>query len=139
MPVTFNAGTSVMQQPGLGSKLGEMIRQIEHALLRGQYDWVVVQGNLLARIGRLEARTGRYRKTAPFRTAGPRTVAVPLKANQDRHHPGSAVGSRRVRASGNAAAQRAAIAQNPCAPKRSKIGPQASVSRAVATPMPTVP
>ena len=86
IPVTFNAGTSVMQQPGLGSKLGEMSRQIEHALLRGQYDWVVVQGNLLARIGRLEARTGRYRKTAPFRTAGPRTVAVPLKANQDRRH-----------------------------------------------------
>jgi hypothetical protein len=38
IPVTFNAGTSVMQQPGLGSKLGEMTRQIEHALLRGQYD-----------------------------------------------------------------------------------------------------
>jgi hypothetical protein len=54
-------------------------------------------------------------------------------------HPRLAVGSRKVRASGNAAAQRAAIAQNPCAPKRSKIGPQASVSRAVATPMPTVP
>jgi len=35
IPVTFNAGTSVMQQPGLGSKLGEMSRQIEHALLRG--------------------------------------------------------------------------------------------------------
>jgi UDP-N-acetylglucosamine 2-epimerase (hydrolysing) len=34
-----------MQQPGLGSKLGEMTRQIEHALLRGQYDWVVVQGD----------------------------------------------------------------------------------------------
>jgi UDP-N-acetylglucosamine 2-epimerase len=45
IPVTFNAGTSVMQQPGLGSKLGEMTRQIEHALLRGQYDWVVVQGD----------------------------------------------------------------------------------------------
>jgi UDP-N-acetylglucosamine 2-epimerase len=43
--VTFNAGTSVMQQPGLGSKLGEMARQIEHALLRGQYDWVIVQGD----------------------------------------------------------------------------------------------
>ena len=49
------------------------------------------------------------------------------------------IGSRRVRASGNAAAQRAAIAQNPCAPKRSKIGPQASVRRAVAIPIPTVP
>ena len=45
IPVTFNAGTSVMQQPGLGSKLGEMTRQIEQALLRGQYDWVVVQGD----------------------------------------------------------------------------------------------
>ena len=45
IPVTFNAGTGVMQQPGLGSKLGEMTRQIEHALLRGQYDWVVVQGD----------------------------------------------------------------------------------------------
>ena len=55
---------------------------------------------------------------------------MPFKRND---HPGSAVGSRRVRASGNAAAQRAAIAQNPCAPKRSTIGPQASVSRAVAT------
>jgi hypothetical protein len=30
-------------------------------------------------------------------------------------------------------------AMNPCAPKRSKIGPQASVRRAVAIPMPTVP
>jgi UDP-N-acetylglucosamine 2-epimerase (hydrolysing) len=45
IPVTFNAGTSVMQQPGLGSKLGEMTRQIEQALLRRQYDWVVVQGD----------------------------------------------------------------------------------------------
>jgi UDP-N-acetylglucosamine 2-epimerase len=45
IPVTFNAGTGVMQQPGFGSKLGEMTRQIEHALLRGQYDWVVVQGD----------------------------------------------------------------------------------------------
>jgi UDP-N-acetylglucosamine 2-epimerase len=45
IPVTFNAGRSVMQQPGLGSKLGEMTRQIEHALLLGQYDWVVVQGD----------------------------------------------------------------------------------------------
>ena len=35
IPVTFNAGTSAMQQPGLESKLGEMSRQIEHALLRG--------------------------------------------------------------------------------------------------------
>ena len=36
IPVTFNAGTSVMQQLGIGrSKLGEMTRQIEHALLRG--------------------------------------------------------------------------------------------------------
>jgi UDP-N-acetylglucosamine 2-epimerase len=42
IPVTFNAGTSVMHQPGLGSKLGEMARQIEHALLRAQYDWVIV-------------------------------------------------------------------------------------------------
>jgi UDP-N-acetylglucosamine 2-epimerase len=45
IPVTFNAGTSVMQRPGLGSKLGEMTRQIEQALLRRQYDWVVVQGD----------------------------------------------------------------------------------------------
>jgi UDP-N-acetylglucosamine 2-epimerase len=44
IPVAFNAGTSVMQQPGLGSKLSQMTRQIEHALLRGQHDWVVVQG-----------------------------------------------------------------------------------------------
>lgn len=45
IPVTFNAGTSVMQQPGLASKLGEMTGQVEHALLRGRYDWVVVQGD----------------------------------------------------------------------------------------------
>jgi hypothetical protein len=57
----------------------------------------------------------------------------------EKDHLEPAIGSRRVRASGNAAAQRAAIAQNPCAPKRSKIGPQASVRRAVAIPMPTVP
>src|SRR5262249_43847846 len=57
----------------------------------------------------------------------------------EKDHLEPAIGSRRVRASGNAAAQRAAIAQNPCAPKRSKIGPQARVRRAVAIPMPTVP
>ena len=57
----------------------------------------------------------------------------------EKDHLEPAIGSRRVRASGNAAAQRAAIAQNPCAPRRSKIGPQASVRRAVAIPMPTVP
>ena len=57
----------------------------------------------------------------------------------EKDHLEPAIGSRRVRASGNAAAQRAAIAQNPCAPKRSKIGPPASVRRAVAIPMPTVP
>ena len=57
----------------------------------------------------------------------------------EKGHLEAAIGSRRVRVSGNAAAQRAAIAQNPCAPKRSKIGPQASVRRAVAIPMPTVP
>jgi len=39
-------------------------------------------------------------------------------------HLEPAIGSRRVRVSGIAATQRAAIAQNPCAPKRSKIGPQ---------------
>lgn len=43
--VAFNSGTTVMQQPGLGSKLGEMTRQIERALLDRQYDWVVVQGD----------------------------------------------------------------------------------------------
>ena len=43
--VTFNSGKSVMQQPGLGSKLGEMTRQIERALLNGRYDWIVVQGD----------------------------------------------------------------------------------------------
>jgi alkanesulfonate monooxygenase SsuD/methylene tetrahydromethanopterin reductase-like flavin-dependent oxidoreductase (luciferase family) len=60
-------------------------------------------------------------------------------SESEKDHLEPAVGSRMVRASGSAAAQRAAIAQNPCAPKCSKIGPQASVSRAVATPMPTVP
>jgi UDP-N-acetylglucosamine 2-epimerase len=45
IPVTFNAGSSVIEQPGLGSKLGEMTRQIEHVLMRGHYDWVVVQGD----------------------------------------------------------------------------------------------
>src|SRR5262245_30036465 len=45
IPVTFNAGSSVIKQPGLGSKLGEMTRQIEQVLLRGRYDWVVVQGD----------------------------------------------------------------------------------------------
>ena len=44
IPVAFSA-TSVMQQMGLGSKLGEMARQLEHALLRQQYDWLVVQGD----------------------------------------------------------------------------------------------
>jgi UDP-N-acetylglucosamine 2-epimerase (hydrolysing) len=43
--VTFNSGDSVMQQPGLGSKLGEMTRQIERALLNRRYDWIVVQGD----------------------------------------------------------------------------------------------
>jgi UDP-N-acetylglucosamine 2-epimerase len=43
--VMFNTGASVMRQPGLGSKLGEMTRQIELALLREQYDWVIVQGD----------------------------------------------------------------------------------------------
>src|SRR5215469_10497988 len=60
-------------------------------------------------------------------------------SESEKDHLEPATGSRRVRASGNAAAQSAAIAQNPCAPKRSKIGPQASVRRAVAIPMPTVP
>ena len=63
----------------------------------------------------------------------------PLLSGGGQDHLRSTVGSRRVRASGNAAAERAAITQNPCAPKRSKIGPLARVSRAVATPMPTVP
>ncbi len=57
----------------------------------------------------------------------------------EKDHREPVIGSRRVKVSGIAAAQRAAIAQNPSAPKRAKIGPQASVSRAVATPMPTVP
>jgi len=43
--VKFNSGKSVMQQPGLASKLGEMTRQIERALLNGHYDWIVVQGD----------------------------------------------------------------------------------------------
>lgn len=43
--VMFNSSTSVMQQPGLGSKLGEMTRQIERALLNRRYDWIVVQGD----------------------------------------------------------------------------------------------
>nr|WP_245446906.1 UDP-N-acetylglucosamine 2-epimerase [Bradyrhizobium sp. MOS002] len=43
--VTFNSGKSVMQQPGLGSKLGEMTRQFERALLNTRYDWIVVQGD----------------------------------------------------------------------------------------------
>jgi hypothetical protein len=60
-------------------------------------------------------------------------------SKSEKDHLEPAIGSRRVRASGNAATQRTAIAQNPCASKRSKIGPQASVSRAVAAPMPTVP
>jgi UDP-N-acetylglucosamine 2-epimerase len=47
IPVTFNPDTEVMQQAGLGSKLGEMTAQIERALLRGRYDWVVVQGDTL--------------------------------------------------------------------------------------------
>ena len=50
--VTFNSGESVMQQPGLGSKLGEMTRQIERALLNGRYDWIVVQGDTDHRDGR---------------------------------------------------------------------------------------
>ena len=80
----------------------------------------------------------------PFTWAGrSRSASKTSKKSDNRpsekDHPEPAIGSRRVRASGNAAAQRAAIAQNPCAPKRSKIGPQASVRRAVAVPMPTVP
>jgi UDP-N-acetylglucosamine 2-epimerase len=43
--LAFNSGTSVMQQPGLGSKLGEMTRQIELALIGRRYDWIVVQGD----------------------------------------------------------------------------------------------
>jgi UDP-N-acetylglucosamine 2-epimerase len=45
IPVTFKASMNVIEQLGLGSKLGEMTRQIEQALLREQYDWVVVQGD----------------------------------------------------------------------------------------------
>jgi UDP-N-acetylglucosamine 2-epimerase len=45
IPVTFNTGSNVIEQPGLGSKLGEMTRQIEQVLLRGQYDWIIVQGD----------------------------------------------------------------------------------------------
>jgi UDP-N-acetylglucosamine 2-epimerase len=43
--VTFNSDTCVMQQPGLASKLGEMTREIERALLGRRYDWIVVQGD----------------------------------------------------------------------------------------------
>lgn len=47
LTVNFNADTNVMQHPGLGSKLGDMTAQIERALLRGRYDWVVVQGDTI--------------------------------------------------------------------------------------------
>jgi hypothetical protein len=43
------------------------------------------------------------------------------------------IGSRRVRASGNAAAQRAAIAQNPCAPKRFRNEPGLMPNRRAAS------
>jgi hypothetical protein len=85
--------------------------------------------------------SGRHR---PFTWAGRTRSASKSSRYSDnrpseKDHREPAIGSRKVSASGNAAAQRAAIAQNPCAPKRSKIGPQASVRRAVAIPMPTVP
>ncbi|MBR0774819.1 UDP-N-acetylglucosamine 2-epimerase (non-hydrolyzing) [Bradyrhizobium diazoefficiens] len=42
---TFKSGRSVMQQPGLASKFGEMTGQIERALQSRRYDWIVVQGD----------------------------------------------------------------------------------------------
>jgi UDP-N-acetylglucosamine 2-epimerase (hydrolysing) len=45
IPVTFAAGERVMQEPGLGGKVGEMTRQVEQVLRRERYDWVVVQGD----------------------------------------------------------------------------------------------
>ena len=87
-------------------------------------------GNRLARGVDTESRP-QDRKIKPGGTVFGKAVAAPADRTDqaDRvEHP-----------SGSAAAQRAIIAQNPCAPKRSKIGPQASVRRAVAMPMPTVP
>jgi UDP-N-acetylglucosamine 2-epimerase len=43
--VAFKSGSSVMRQPGLGSKMGEMMGQIERALMARRYDWIVVQGD----------------------------------------------------------------------------------------------
>jgi UDP-N-acetylglucosamine 2-epimerase len=43
--VAFKSGRSVMQQPGLASKFGEMTGQIERALQSRRYDWIVVQGD----------------------------------------------------------------------------------------------
>ncbi|MBR0849222.1 UDP-N-acetylglucosamine 2-epimerase (non-hydrolyzing) [Bradyrhizobium diazoefficiens] len=42
---TFKSGRTVMQQPGLASKFGEMTGQIERALQSRRYDWIVVQGD----------------------------------------------------------------------------------------------
>lgn len=72
--MTFNAGSSVMQQPGLGSKLGEIIRQIEHALLRGQYDWVVVQGATAAAIASFLCRVPVAHVEAGLRTGDPQSL-----------------------------------------------------------------
>src|SRR5213593_4516576 len=55
-------------------------------------------------------------------------ISMGAGSESETDHLEPAIGSRRVRASGNAAAERAAITQNPCAPKRSKIGPLARVS-----------
>jgi hypothetical protein len=94
----------------------------------------------IVEVVQLRRRIGSKQPTQAIHWAGQsRSASKPDNQPCEKGHLEPAIGSRKVRASGIAAAQRAAIAQNPCAPKRSKIGPQASVRRAVAIPMPTVP
>jgi UDP-N-acetylglucosamine 2-epimerase len=45
LQVGFKAGARVMEQPGLGSKLGAMTAEIERVLKIRRYDWIVVQGD----------------------------------------------------------------------------------------------